>query len=185
MSTGNGTLLQIRNLKKHFPITRGILGLTKSHLRAVDGVSFEIESGKTYGLVGESGCGKTTTAKLILLLETPTEGSIYFDGKDALTLDRKGLRDYKSSMQAVFQDPWASLNPRMRAGGIIGEPLEVNSPLTRHQVRTRVTSLMEKVGLQPYQATLFPHEFSGGQRQRVGVARALALNRWSWCLRRA
>ena len=176
MSTGNGTILQVKDLKKYFTFTRGFMGRQKAFLKAVDGVSFQIEPGQTYGLVGESGCGKTTTAKLILRLEEPTEGSIYFDGKDALKLTRQETRNYKASIQAVFQDPWASLNPRMRAGEIVSEPLEVNSDLTKGQIKAKVASLMEEVGLQAYQIQLYPHEFSGGQRQRIGVARALALN---------
>ena len=169
-------LLQIRNLKKHFPVSKGLFSRKPSWLKAVDGVSFDIEEGKTYGLVGESGCGKTTTAKMILLLETPTEGGIRFRDLDALKLNREGARLYKSSVQAVFQDPWASLNPRMRVSNIIGEPIEVNGGMTSGQVKSRVAELLEVVGLQPHQANLFPHEFSGGQRQRIGVARALALN---------
>ena len=145
-------------------------------LKAVDGINFEIQQGHTYGLVGESGCGKSTTAKLILHLEEPTDGTFYFDGRDATAMDREGMRDYKASVQAVFQDPWASLNPRMRVGSIISEPLEVNSRMTKGEIRTRVGDLLTEVGLQEYQANLFPHEFSGGQRQRIGVARALALN---------
>jgi oligopeptide/dipeptide ABC transporter ATP-binding protein len=175
MSTGNGTIVRVRNLRKHFPISQGFLGRNKAFLKAVDGVNFDIEEGKTYGLVGESGCGKTTTAKMILMLEKPTEGEISFDGEDALNFDREGRKRYKSSVQAVFQDPWASLNPRLRVGGIIAEPLEVNSTMTRAEVKDRVAELLQEVGLAAYQANLFPHEFSGGQRQRIGVARALAL----------
>ncbi len=176
MTTGNGTIVSVINLKKHFPISAGFLGRNKASLKAVDGINFNIEEGKTYGLVGESGCGKTTTAKMILMLEKPTDGQITFDGEDALNLDRDGRKRYKASVQAVFQDPWASLNPRLRVGGIVGEPLEVNSTMTRGEVKTRVAELLEEVGLASYQANLFPHEFSGGQRQRIGVARALALN---------
>lgn len=173
---GNGALLEVRDLKKHFPVGSGFLSRNKAMLKAVDGINFEIQQGHTYGLVGESGCGKSTTAKLILHLEEPTDGTFFFDGRNATELDRDGMRDYKASVQAVFQDPWASLNPRMRVGSIISEPLEVNSTLTKGEVRTRVGDLLTEVGLQEYQANLFPHEFSGGQRQRIGVARALALN---------
>ena len=182
MTTGNGTnqnggaLLKVQNLKKYFQVGSGLFGRNKMFLKAVDGVSFEIKEGETYGLVGESGCGKTTTAKMILRLEEPTEGTFSFDGNDALTMNKETTRVYKSSVQAVFQDPWASLNPRMRVGGIIGEPLEVNSTMTKNDIKDRVAGLLEEVGLQSYQANLFPHEFSGGQRQRIGVARALALN---------
>lgn len=173
---GNGALLEVRDLKKHFPVGSGFMSRNKAMLKAVDGVSFEIQQGHTYGLVGESGCGKSTTAKLILHLEEPTDGTFYFNGQDATDLSRDGMREYKASVQAVFQDPWASLNPRMRVGSIISEPLEVNSAMTKGEVKTRVGDLLTEVGLQEYQANLFPHEFSGGQRQRIGVARALALN---------
>ena len=177
MATESEVLLRLRDLKKHFPVSRGFLGRSKESLKAVDGVSLDIEEGKTYGLVGESGCGKTTTAKMVLMLEEPTDGQIYFDGQDALALkSREDRKRYKSSVQAVFQDPWSSLNPRMRVGAIVGEPLEVNSPMTGREIKTRVSEILEEVGLQPYQANLYPHEFSGGQRQRIGVARALALN---------
>ena len=176
MSTNSETLLRLEDLKKHYQIGGGMLGRHKAILKAVDGITMALEESKTYGLVGESGCGKTTTSKMILLLEPPTEGRILFDGQDTSTLDRPGVKRYKASVQAVFQDPWASLNPRMRVGSIIGEPLEVNSDMTRRQRENRVGELLEEVGLQAYQSSLFPHEFSGGQRQRIGVARALALN---------
>ena len=179
MSTGaddDGVLLRIQGLKKHFNVSSGFFSRTRGLLKAVDGIDFEIEEGTTYGLVGESGCGKTTTARMILLLEEPTAGNVLFSGTDPLTMDRETKRQYKSNVQAVFQDPWASLNPRMRVQGIVGEPLEINSSMTRREIKTKVGELLEVVGLQAYQARLFPHEFSGGQRQRIGVARALALN---------
>jgi len=179
MTTENGALLQIKNLKKHFPVGGGFLaGLTGSvqYLKAVDGIDIDIEPGTTYGLVGESGCGKSTTAKMVLKLEEPTEGEIFFEGKNALDTNREGDRYYKSSVQAVFQDPWASLNPRMKVSDIIAEPLIVNTKLSKADIRSKVGDLLEEVGLQPYQAGLYPHEFSGGQRQRIGVARSLALN---------
>jgi oligopeptide/dipeptide ABC transporter ATP-binding protein len=179
MTSGNGSngaILEVQGLRKYFPVGSGFLSRSKAMLKAVDGISFQIEPGKTYGLVGESGCGKSTTAKVILQLEEPTDGVFFFEGMDATALSREDTRYYKSSVQAVFQDPWASLNPRMRVGSIIGEPLEVNSTMTKNEIRTRVGGLLEEVGLQQYQANLFPHEFSGGQRQRIGVARALALN---------
>ncbi|MCH8310654.1 MAG: ATP-binding cassette domain-containing protein, partial [Chloroflexi bacterium] len=178
MTTENATkendtpLLKVQNLKKHFVVGNSLFGRNKMYLKAVDGINFEIKEGETYGLVGESGCGKTTTAKMILRLEEPTEGTFSFDGHDALTMNKEVTRVYKSSVQAVFQDPWASLNPRMRVGAIIAEPLEVNSDMTKNDIKDRVAGLLEEVGLQSYQANLFPHEFSGGQRQRIGVARA-------------
>ena len=179
MTSENGSLLELKNIKKHFAVGGGLFsGLTgnKTWLKAVDGISLNIEEGSTYGLVGESGCGKSTTAKMVLMLEEPTEGEIRFQGEDALDMSRESRKNYKSSVQAVFQDPWASLNPRMRVEGIIGEPLEINTTMTRGEIKTKVGDLLEEVGLQPYQSRLYPHEFSGGQRQRVGVARSLALN---------
>ena len=179
MTSENGSLLELKNLKKHFAVGGGLFsGLTgnKTWLKAVDGISLNIQEGSTYGLVGESGCGKSTTAKMVLMLEEPTEGEIRFQGEDALDMSRESRKNYKSSVQAVFQDPWASLNPRMRVEGIIGEPLEINTTMTRGEIKTKVGDLLEEVGLQPYQSRLYPHEFSGGQRQRVGVARSLALN---------
>ena len=177
-ATEGGAIIQIRDLKKHFPVGGGFLGLggQRQWLKAIDGISFDIEAGKTFGLVGESGCGKTTTAKVLLGLEKPTEGLIYFEGQDVATLTREGRREFRKSIQAVFQDPWSSLNPRMRVMSIVGEPLEIATTMTRKQIRERVSDLLTEVGLNPYQANLYPHEFSGGQRQRIGIARALALN---------
>ena len=177
MTSENGSLLELKNIKKHFAVGGGLFsGLTgnKTWLKAVDGISLNIEEGSTYGLVGESGCGKSTTAKMVLMLEEPTEGEIRFQGDDALDMTREGRKNYKSSVQAVFQDPWASLNPRMRVEGIVGETLEINTTMSRGEIKTKVGELLEEVGLQPYQAGLYPHEFSGGQRQRIGVARSLA-----------
>src|SRR5205823_2497508 len=145
-------------------------------VRAVDGVSFAIERGQTLGIVGESGCGKTTTAKLVLGLEVPTGGVMRFEGKDLQTLDAAGRRHYRKSVQAVFQDPYASLNPRMRISAIIAEPLTTNEKLSAQAVRARVLELLELVGLPARAGDLFPHEFSGGQRQRIAIARALALS---------
>ncbi len=170
-------VIQIRGLKKYFPVQRGFaLFGERQYLKAVDGVSFDIEARRTFGLVGESGCGKTTTAKLLLGLEIPTEGEILFQGEDVTKLSKAGRREYRGSVQAVFQDPWASLNPRMRVRSIVGEPLEINTSMSKAQITARVGELLEEVGLNPYQANLYPHEFSGGQRQRIGVARSLALN---------
>ena len=179
MTSESGALLEIRNLKKHFRVGGGMFGSMtgkKEYLKAVDGISLSIEPGTTYGLVGESGCGKSTTAKMVLMLEEPTEGEIFFEGKDAINADKTEKRHYRSSVQAVFQDPWASLNPRMKIESIIAEPLEVNTTMTRGEIHAKVGEILEEVGLQQYQAELYPHEFSGGQRQRIGVARSLALN---------
>ena len=175
MTTRNSNILQLRNIKKYFPVGRRFLK-PSSWLKAVDGINLDIESGTTYGLVGESGCGKSTTAKMILMLEQPTDGEILFEGELTSNFNKENRRVYKSSVQAVFQDPWASLNPRMRIESIIGEPLEINTAMTRKEIRHKVSDLMEEVGLNTYQSRLYPHEFSGGQRQRIGVARALALN---------
>ncbi len=168
-------LLEARAVVKHFPIKRGVLARTRGLVRAVDGVTFAIEPGRTLGIVGESGCGKSTTAKLILRLEAPTAGTIHFEGQDLETLDAGGLRRYRSSVQAVFQDPYASLNPRMRVGAIVAEPLVENERRSAAEVRRRVLHLLDLVGLPPASADLFPHEFSGGQRQRIAIARALSL----------
>ena len=170
-------IISVRNLSKWFQVGNTLLGFgKKSWLKAVDDVSFDIESGKTMGLVGESGCGKTTTLKLLLGLEDPTSGQIFFEGQDVADLSRVGKKEFRSSIQAVFQDPWSSLNPRMRVNSIVAEPLEIATSMSRGQIRSRVSELLTEVGLNPYQGNLYPHEFSGGQRQRIGVARALALN---------
>src|SRR5712692_9307702 len=171
-----GALLEARNLTKHFAVKRGMLQKTQGIVRAVDGVSFTITAGKTLGLVGESGCGKTTTAKLVLHLEEPTGGSLRFEGQDLGTLDAERLRAYRRSVQAVFQDPFASLNPRMRVDAIIAEPLVTHERLEAEEVNKRVRQLLDLVGLPERSAALFPHEFSGGQRQRIAIARSLALS---------
>ncbi len=169
-------VLEAVGLSKHFPARRGFFGSDPGAVRAVDEISFAIEPGKTLGLVGESGCGKTTTAKLVLGLETPTGGAIHFDGRDLSRLDKSGRRHYRKSVQAVFQDPFASLNPRMRIDAIIAEPLTTNETVTSAEVRRRVLRLLDQVGLPSRSADLFPHEFSGGQRQRIAIARALSLS---------
>ena len=170
-------LLELRDVKKHFPVTKGIIFQeTIGLVKAVDGVSYTIEAGETLGLVGESGCGKTTTSKLILMLEAPTSGSIVFQGRDIHTLGSTELKMYRKGVQAVFQDPYSSLNPRIRIGQTITEPLVVNESLSKAQVQERARELISLVGLSPRAIDLFPHEFSGGQRQRIAIARALALN---------
>jgi oligopeptide/dipeptide ABC transporter ATP-binding protein len=169
-------VLEATELSKHFPAKKGIFGGDRGTVRAVDDISFTIERGQTLGIVGESGCGKTTTAKLVLGLEVPTGGTMRFDGRDIQGLDAAGRRSYRKSVQAVFQDPYASLNPRMRISSIISEPLTTHETLTSAQVRKRVLELLDVVGLPARAADLFPHEFSGGQRQRIAIARALALN---------
>ncbi len=171
------TILQAINIVKHFPVTKGLIFMKPiGAVKAVDGVDFEIGTGETFGLVGESGCGKTTIAKLILLLETLTEGTILFEGRDIRTFSEKELKSYRSQVQAVFQDPYSSLSPRMKVGSIIAEPLEVHTSLNKQQLKERVAEVLEVVGLQADHADRYPHEFSGGQRQRIAVARALALH---------
>ena len=171
------TLLEGRDLTKYYPVTRGLLKRTVGWVRAVDGVSFTVERGKTLSLVGESGAGKTTTAKAVLQLERLTSGSILFEGKDIRQFTRSQLKtEYRPRVQAVQQNPWSSMNPRMRVRDIIAEPLVVNNKQSKKQIRTRVLELLDQVGLSSDHAGHYPHEFSGGQRQRIAVARALALN---------
>ena len=169
-------VLQAAGLSKHFASRRGLFGGDRSVVRAVDDVTFAIEGGRTLGVVGESGCGKTTTAKLVLGLEPPTGGAILFEGRDLTGLDKAGRRLYRKSVQAVFQDPYASLNPRMRIGAIIAEPLITNELVEPADVRRRTLELLDLVGLPDRSTDLFPHEFSGGQRQRIAIARALVLS---------
>jgi oligopeptide/dipeptide ABC transporter ATP-binding protein len=171
------TLLEIRDLQKHFPVMKGVIFQKPiGWVKAVDGISYSLGTGETLGLVGESGCGKTTTSKLILMLEKPTHGAIIFRGRDIQTLKRDELKTYRRGVQAVFQDPFSSLNPRIRVGDIIAEPVVVNEPTSKAVVQERVQELLRLVGLNPSASKLFPHEFSGGQRQRIAIARALSLN---------
>jgi len=170
-------LVEARDVKKYFPVNRGVIVLKHlGDIKAVDGVSFTIGKGETFGLVGESGCGKTTTARLILLLETITGGTILFDGKDISKLTGPELKKYRASVQAVFQDPYSSLSPRMRVGTIIAEPVIINSAISRNELKDRIAEVINMVGLRRDAMELYPHEFSGGQRQRIAIARALASN---------
>jgi len=170
-------LLDVQGLKKHFPIKQGILGRTVGQVYAVDGISFTLRQRETLGLVGESGCGKSTAGKSILRLIEPTAGTIKLEGVDITRLSRRELRPFRREMQIIFQDPYSSLNPRMSAGSIVGEPLLIHRiAKSRKEREERVADLFRKVGLRPEQMNNYPHEFSGGQRQRIGIARALALN---------
>ena len=172
------TLVEVIGLKKYFPVTEGIVFQRKvAEVKAVDGVSFHIRKGETLGLVGESGCGKTTTGRCILQLDRPTEGAIVFDGVNLVELDQRALRPYRQKIQVIFQDPYSSLNPRMKIGDIIGEPIKVHGIVPdAGKRRGRVRELLSLCGLDPRFADRYPHEMSGGQRQRVGIARALSLN---------
>jgi oligopeptide transport system ATP-binding protein len=176
MSNQQDILLRVEGLKMWFPITSGLFQRTVGHIKAVDGVDFHVFRGETLGLVGESGCGKSTTGRAILQLNRPTEGHIFFGDVDLTTMKGDALRKQRRRMQMIFQDPYASLNPRMTVGAIVGEPLEVHGIGTKQENRERVQELLRIVGLNPYFVNRYPHEFSGGQRQRIGVARALAVN---------
>ncbi|PJF22014.1 MAG: peptide ABC transporter substrate-binding protein [Phototrophicales bacterium] len=170
-------ILSVRGLKKHFPITAGIVIQRQvGAVKAVDGVDFDVYKGETLGLVGESGCGKSTTGRTILQLYRPTAGSVVFEGKELTTMRGNELRQMRRRMQIIFQDPFASLNPRMTVGNIVSEPLLVHNVMSKNERKEYVSHLLEKVGLNPFYINRYPHEFSGGQRQRIGIARALALN---------
>lgn len=170
-------IIRVQDLKKHFAVTKGLLVMKIiGWVKAVDDISFSIGQGKTFALVGESGCGKTTTAKLILRLEQPTAGQVFIDGKDVHALQGNELKEYRTMVQAVFQDPWSSLSPRMRVRDIVAEPLVINQKISRSEINERVQGMLASVGLRPEQANLYPHEFSGGQRQRIAMASALISN---------
>src|SRR3990170_890172 len=173
--TRNQFLLQVRDLRKYFYRER-LFSTEKKPIRAVDGISFSIRKGETLGLVGESGCGKTTAGKSILRLIEPTSGQISFKDQDVLRLDRESLRKLRLHMQFIFQDPYESLNPRMKVGDIVGEGLEIHRIAVGKEKARRVSDLLQRVGLHPQDAVRYPHEFSGGQRQRIGIARAISLN---------
>ena len=168
-------LLKVNNLKKYFPVTKGIFQKITGHIKAVESVSFQINSGKTLGLVGESGCGKTTTGNLIMSLEKPTSGNIYFKGKDILLMNKNQKKELCCELQMIFQDPYGSLHPRMNVEKIISEPIRVNKIYKKNQIKDKVCEILELVGLKSDHLKRYPHEFSGGQRQRIGIARALIL----------
>jgi oligopeptide/dipeptide ABC transporter ATP-binding protein len=169
-------ILDVQNLQKYFPITRGLLQRTVGYVQAVDGVSFQLKKGETLGLVGESGCGKSTAGRTILRLLDPTGGHVYFQGTDLASLDAGKLKDLRRKMQIIFQDPFSSLNPRRTIGSILAQPLKIHDIASGSEVNDQVADILKKVGLNPLHAERYPHEFSGGQRQRIGIARAIAAN---------
>lgn len=176
MAVEEKVLLEVNNLKKYFPVKAGVFRKTVGYVKAVDDISFYIKEGETLGLVGESGCGKSTTGATILRLEEATAGEVKFEGKDILSLNRKELREMRKEMQIIFQDPYASLNPRMTVADIVGEPLDIHNLARNKKERNeKVRELLDSVGLTAEQMNRYPHEFSGGQRQRIGIARALAV----------
>ena len=169
-------LLTVKDLYMHFPIRRGLFQKTVAHAHAVDGVSFDIASGETLGLVGESGCGKTTVGRIIVRLQEPTAGKILLEGKNVFDFNKKKLKTFKRNVQIIFQDPYSSLNPRMTAGAIVSEPMIIHNTVPRNEINNEVKKLFDRVGLHSEQIDRYPHEFSGGQRQRLSIARALSLN---------
>ncbi len=171
-------LLEVNDLRKHFPIRKGIFRKTVGHVKAVDGISFDVQRGETLGLVGESGCGKTTASRCLLRLITPTKGSFIFGDEqiDLATLTPKQMRPYRRRIQMIFQDPQSSLNPRKTVGDIVGEPIHINRTVKKVDIKDKIVELLQSVGLTPQDMERYPHAFSGGQRQRIGIARALALN---------
>jgi oligopeptide/dipeptide ABC transporter ATP-binding protein len=172
--TGNSFLLEGKNLKKYFPVRKGVFSKVSAWIKAVDDINFNIKKGETLGLVGESGCGKSTTAKLILLTEPLTSGSLWFEGKNIAEFNESQKRDYRESIQAVLQDPTGSLSPRLRVSSIISEPMTVRKKPSKAEINARIAEVLQSVGMRPEHARLFPHEFSGGQRQRIAIARALS-----------
>jgi oligopeptide/dipeptide ABC transporter ATP-binding protein len=170
------TLIKVENLKKYFPIRGGLLQKTVGHVKAVDGISLEIKKGETLGIVGESGCGKSTAGRTILRLQEKTEGNVFFQDKNIFDLDKKSLRSLRPEMQIIFQDPYSSLNPRLNVGQIVGEALGDHGLCAKGEIEDKVMETILKCGLSPYHIRRFPHEFSGGQRQRIGIARALIMN---------
>ncbi|MDR4462271.1 MAG: ATP-binding cassette domain-containing protein, partial [Nitrospirales bacterium] len=176
MTESTTSLLQVTGLKKYFPVRSGLFSRVSAWVQAVDDVTFHLKQGETLGLVGESGCGKTTVGRSILRLMEPTAGTVTFEGKDVLSLSSKELRQTRRRMQIIFQDPYSSLNPRMTIGAIVAEPLKIHEIAKGQDLQDRVNQLFIRVGLRPEHQSRYPHEFSGGQRQRVGIARALALN---------
>jgi len=175
MVSANPPVIEVKDLKKHFPVKKGLLRRTVGQVYAVDGVTFTVRAGETLGLVGESGCGKTTAGRAAMRLVEPTSGSIKVEGKEIIGLSKAELRPYRRQMQIIFQDPFSSLNPRMTAGDIVGEPLLVHGVANAKERQEQVSALFARVGLRPAQMSNYPHQFSGGQRQRIGIARALAL----------
>ena len=176
MTPNDAYLLEVHGLKKHYPLRGGLLSSSKAVLRAVDDISFSIRAGETLGIVGESGCGKTTAGKCIMRLIEPTAGTVYFEGRDIIRASYSEMREIRKRIQFIFQDPYSSLNPRMSVGQIVGEAFAIHGVCSGREKRKRVEALIEHVGLSPEVYTRYPHEFSGGQRQRIGIARALALN---------